>query len=118
MIHGFQAKNFYCKEKGTMPVGLIVFGDKSHTDLHGVLSFTPIIFTFTFFNQAARNNPRFWRPFTYVPNLSYGKGTANQTPTKNKIQDEHTCISFACKSLGKFQRKKGSALLFLVKKSM
>jgi hypothetical protein len=24
----FQAKNFYCKEKGTMPVGLIVFGDK------------------------------------------------------------------------------------------
>jgi hypothetical protein len=27
-----QAKNFYCKEKETMPVGLIVFGDKSHTD--------------------------------------------------------------------------------------
>ncbi len=34
-----------------MPVGLIVFGDKSHTDLHGVLSLTPIIFTFTFFNS-------------------------------------------------------------------
>jgi hypothetical protein len=90
-----------------MPVGLIVFGDKSHPDLHDVLPLTPI---------AARNkNPRFWRPFTYVPNLSYGKGTANQTLTKDKIQDEHTCISFA---LGKFQRTMGSASFFLVKKSM
>jgi hypothetical protein len=100
-----------------MHVGLIVFGDKSHTDLHGVLSLTPIIFTFTFFNQAARNNPRFWRPFTYVPILSYGKGTDNQTLTKDKIQDEHTCISFAFKFL-RFQRTMGSASLFLVKKSM
>jgi hypothetical protein len=110
-----QAKNFYCKEKGTMPVGLIVFGDKSHTDLHGVLSLTPMIFTFTFFNRAARNNPRFWRPFTYIPNLSYGKGTANQTPTKNKIQDEHTCISFAFKSLRKISEEKGFSLLVLDK---
>jgi hypothetical protein len=29
----------------TMPVGLIVFGDKSHTNLHGTLALTPIIFT-------------------------------------------------------------------------
>ncbi len=105
----------YCKEKGTMPVGLIVFGDKSHTDLHGVLSLTPIIFTFTFFNRAARNNPRFWRPFTYIPNLSYGKGTANQTPTKDKIQDEHTCISFAFKSLRKISEEKGFRLVVLGK---
>ena len=110
-----QAKNFYCKEKGTMPVGLIVFGDKSHTDLHGVLSLTPIIFTFTFFNRASRNNPRFWRPFTYIPNLSYGKGTANQTPTKDKIQDEHTCISFAFKSLRKISEEKGFRLVVLGK---
>jgi hypothetical protein len=26
----------------TMPVGLIVFGDKSHTNLHGTLALTPI----------------------------------------------------------------------------
>jgi hypothetical protein len=29
---------------------LIVFGDKSHTDLHGALLLTPIIFTLTLFN--------------------------------------------------------------------
>jgi hypothetical protein len=36
-----------------MPAGLIVFGDKSHTDPHGALSLTLIIFTLTLFNRAA-----------------------------------------------------------------
>ena len=70
----------------------------------------------TFFNRVARNNPRFWRPFTYVPNLSYRKGTANQTPTKDKIQDEHTCISFAFKSLRKISEDNGFSLVVLGKK--
>ena len=48
----------YCSnpQGSTMPVGLIVFGDKSHTDLQGTLSLTPIIFTLTLFNQTARND--------------------------------------------------------------
>ncbi len=55
------ARDRYCSnpQGPTMPVGLIVFGDKSHTDLHGTLSLTPIIFTHTLFNQTARNNPGF-----------------------------------------------------------
>ncbi len=36
------ARNRYCKVKTDMPVALIVFADKSHTDLHGALSLTPI----------------------------------------------------------------------------
>ncbi len=47
------ARDRYCQNKTDMPVGLIVFGDKSHTDLHGALSLTPIIFTLTLFNCAA-----------------------------------------------------------------
>jgi hypothetical protein len=43
----------YCQNKTDMPVGLIVFGDKSHTDLHRALSLNPIIFTLTLFNHAA-----------------------------------------------------------------
>jgi hypothetical protein len=49
-------RNSYCQNETDMPVGLIVFGDKSHTDLHGALSLTPIIFTLTLFNCAAQNN--------------------------------------------------------------
>jgi hypothetical protein len=28
------ARDWYCQNKTDMPVGLIVFGDKSHTDIH------------------------------------------------------------------------------------
>jgi hypothetical protein len=83
------ARDRYCQNKTDMPVGLIVFGDKSHTDLHGALSLTPIIFTLTLFNGAAQNDSKFWRPIGYSPNIGYGRGTSNKTQTRNKIQDEH-----------------------------
>jgi hypothetical protein len=38
-----------------MPLGLVIFGDKSHLDLKGALSTIPIVFTFTCFNEDARN---------------------------------------------------------------
>jgi hypothetical protein len=50
------ARDRYCQNKTDMPVGLTVFGDKSHTDLQGALSLTQIIFTLTLFNQAAQND--------------------------------------------------------------
>ena len=49
-----------------MPVALIIFGNKSHTDLHGALVLTPIIFTLTLFNRTSRNNAKFWRPLAYI----------------------------------------------------
>jgi hypothetical protein len=47
------AWNKYCggnEGKTNMPVALIVFGDKSHTDLHEALLLSPIIFTMTLCN--------------------------------------------------------------------
>ncbi len=96
-----------------MPVALIVFGDKSHTDLHGALLLTPIIFTMTLFNQLACNNTKFWRPIGYIPNLSYGKGTADRTSTRDKIQDEHTCLSCAFQSLCRIFKDGGFNLVLL-----
>ncbi len=47
------ARSRYCQPddngKPPMPVALIVFGDKSHTDLHGSLALTPVISRFSFF---------------------------------------------------------------------
>jgi hypothetical protein len=37
------ARDWYCKNKTDMPVALIVFADKSHTNLHGALSLTNYI---------------------------------------------------------------------------
>jgi hypothetical protein len=100
-------KERYCDAQNgnIMPVGLIIFGDKSHTDLHGALSLTPIIFTLTLFNRSARNNTKVWRPMGYVPNLSYGKGTANRSLTRDKIQDEHSCLSCILSLFEKLHKK-------------
>jgi hypothetical protein len=82
------ASKRYCQKENDMPVGLIVFVDKSHKDLHGALYLTPIIFTLTLFNRASKNNAKFWRPMAYIPNVSHGKGTLDKTATHDKIQDE------------------------------
>ena len=97
----------YCTGRMDMPVALIIFLDKTHTDLHGALSLTPVIFTLTLFNRAARNNPKFWRPLGYIPNLSYGKGTSDKTAARDKIQDEHDCLSFVFHSLKKIHKSNG-----------
>jgi hypothetical protein len=90
-----------------MPVGSIIFGDKSHTDLQGALSLTPIIFTLTMFNRTSRNNTNFWRLLGYIPNLGYGKNKADKTDTRDKIQDEHTCLSAVFESVREIHRKGG-----------
>jgi hypothetical protein len=108
-------RNRYCTvtKQPTMPVALIVFGDKTHTDLHGTLSLTPIIFTLTFFNQSVRNNTRFWRPIGYIQNLSCAKGVADRGITKDKIQDKHTCILCNLQSLCNISNEGGFNLVVL-----
>jgi hypothetical protein len=81
------ARDRYCQNKTDMPVGLIVFGDKSHTNLHGALPLTPIILTLTLFNRAAQNDSNFWRPIGYIPNLGYKRGTSNKTHTRDNIRN-------------------------------
>jgi hypothetical protein len=49
----------------------------------------------------------FWRPLGYIPNLSYGKGTSNKTATRDKIQDEHDCMSSVFQSLKKINKDNG-----------
>ena len=107
------ARDCYCPPNVTddniinMPVGLIVFGDKSHTDLHGALLLTPVTFTLTLFNRTFRNNSNAWRPLAYLPNLSYGKNKADKTKTSSKIQDEHTCLAMAFKSIREIHKNGG-----------
>ena len=95
-----------------MPVGIVIFGDKSHTDLHGALALTPIIFTLAFFNGKCWNNLKFWRVLGYLPNLGNGKNKSNKTPTVNKIQDEHDCVSCVFESKDKYIEMEGSEQLF------
>jgi hypothetical protein len=104
------ARNTYCYCRPNtidMPVSIVIFGDKSHTDLHGALALTPIIFTLTLFNQKCQNDPKFWRVLGYLPNLGHGKNKSNKTPTVNKIQDEHDCLSCVFESIRIIHRNGG-----------
>jgi hypothetical protein len=101
------ARNRYCQNMDDMPVALITFSDKSHTNLHGALSLTPIIFTLTLFICAARTNAKFWRLLGYIPNYGHGKNTSDKTQTRDKIQDEHSCILFVFQSLMKIHKENG-----------
>jgi len=101
------ARNKYCQSPNDMPIGIVIFGDKSHTDLHGALSLTPIIFTLTLFNVKSRNNPKFWRVIGYLPNLGYGKNKSNKTSTVNKVQDEHNCLSCVFESIRRIHKNGG-----------
>ena len=89
-----------------MHIALIVFGDKTHTDLHGTLLVTPVIFTLTLFNRAATNNPRFWRPFASIPNLSHIKENSDKTKPSTKCMDEHKCLALVFDELCKLNRSK------------
>ena len=58
----FPARDQCCSNNGKtineMPIAMIIFGDKSHTDLHGSLSLTPTTFTLSLFNRLARSTPQ------------------------------------------------------------
>ena len=82
------------------------FGDKTHTDLHRSLCLTSFISTLICFNQKARNNPNFWRPLAYIPNLSHGRGTSSKVDASVKVQDEHNCLTLAFKSQSDLHRSK------------
>ena len=109
------ALRHYCGSAGKyMPLSLVVFGDKTHTDLHGSLSLTPVIFTLSCFNRKARNNPNFWRPIAYIPNLSHGRGKSSKVEPSVKVQDEHNCLAVAFNSLSDLHRS-GKGIRALVR---
>jgi hypothetical protein len=105
------ARDHYCRPRvnftNDMPAGIVIFGDKSHTDLHGAIALTPIIFTLTFFKEKCCNNPKFWRVLGYLPNLENGKDKSNKTPVVNNLQDEHDCLSCVFETIRQIYKNGG-----------
>jgi hypothetical protein len=95
------ARQHFCGEDScNMPVALVIFGDKSHLDLHGSLSTLPLAFTLTCFNEKSRNRFVFWRPLSFIPNLSYGATSSkNSAKPVHNIQNEHNCLKASFKQL-------------------
>lgn len=103
-------RRFCGDDPRNMPVALVVFGDKSHLDLHGTLSTLPLTFTLSCFNQKSRNSSEFWRPLAFIPNLSYGATSSkNSAKPVKSLQDEHDCLKACFKELIDIHRNGGIA---------
>ena len=83
-------------------IPIIMFTDKTHTDIHGRLCLEPIQFTLGIFNRTTRNNPKAWRTLGYVTELLYN-GKIN---TEEKMQDYHLIQNVILNSLREAQNKK------------
>jgi len=87
------AVEFYCQhDSNVLPLAMVCFYDKTHTDLHGSLSCAPFVMTFSFFNEKARGSEKFYSVLGYIPNLSYGLGSSSNKSARDKLQDEHKCL--------------------------
>ena len=53
---------------------IVLFIDKSHTDLFGTLATTPLSWTLGVFNCLMRRKHEFWRNQAFIPPLHVGKG--------------------------------------------
>ena len=114
------------KGSGDMPVGLIIYGNKSHFDTHGSLCVTPLSFTLSIFSREARNTKKFWRPMAYLPNLDQDVLDENDdnevsvdvgpTTSEDSLEDEQKCLAIALKSLKAVHRKGGFATTVLGRK--
>jgi hypothetical protein len=69
------------------PLVLIFHIDKSHADLFGSLCLTPIQWSLAMIDINGQYNIRSWRVLAYIPNLSKGKGSAEQ---KKKARGKKT----------------------------
>jgi hypothetical protein len=94
------ARDKYCKGvPNAFPLPLICFYDKTHTDLYGSLSCAPFLMSFAFFNENARSRDEFYEVLAYIPNLTYGSGKSNPKHARNKLQDEHKCLTLVTEQL-------------------
>ena len=78
-----------------LPVPLIGFYDKTHTDDKGILATSPFLITFAFLNLATRKRSYASFPLGLVPNLNHGRGsrkTSCPNETFDHLQDEHDCL--------------------------
>jgi hypothetical protein len=83
------------------PLLIILHIDKSHADLFGVLSLTPIQWSLAMITNDGQYNIKAWRVLAYIPNLSAGKGIDGKKSNDAALnrRDFHKCLSVAMSSV-------------------
>ena len=88
---------------------IIIFVDKTHSDVKGRLTQEPVMYTLGIFNQKTRNNPRAWRPLGLLPNF---KSVREDRNSDRKQEDFHFVLSHVLQELKDVQKKEGVRVKF------
>lgn len=100
--------NDVCTEPKDFLLGIKMFIDATHTDIHGDWVLDPVYFTFTFLSNHVTREQRAWRPLGFVNDLNK-KSTAwnNHITARNKLIDYHSQLGVIFKSFSECQRRGG-----------
>ena len=88
---------------------IIIFVDKTHSDVKGRLTQELVMYTLGIFNQKTRNNPRAWRPLGLLPNF---KSVREDRNSDRKQEDFHFVLSHVLQELKDVQKKEGLRVKF------
>ena len=98
----------YCHDEHDFCLGIKMFIDGTHTDVHSNWVLEPVTFTFTFFNNVITRQRSAWRVLGFVNDLNK-KSTAwnNEITSHKKIIDYHKQLSVIFKSFVECQNRGG-----------
>ena len=89
-------------------LGLKLFIDATHTDVHSNWILDPVMFTFTFFNNMVCRKSSSWRTLGFINDTNLKSQAQNaQIPTCDKVQDFHDQLKVILNSLKVCQEKGG-----------
>ena len=97
-----------CVKENDFCLGIKLFIDATHTDIHGNWMLDPVMFTFTFFNNDVTKNDKAWRPLGFITEFGQHKiKNCKNISNAEKIQDFHFQLEIILSSLRDCQKNGG-----------
>jgi len=97
-----------CLKQNDLCLGIKIFIDATHTDIHGNWMIDPVMFTLTFFNNEVTKNEKAWRPLGFITEFGQHKIKHQKSiSSAEKLQDFHSQLKIIFSSLKECQEKGG-----------
>ena len=97
-----------CLKQDDLCLGIKLFIDATHTDIHGNWMLDPVMFTFTFFNNEVTKSESAWRPLGFITEFGQHKiKNGKSISSSEKLQDFHSQLKIIFSSLKECQEKGG-----------
>ena len=97
-----------CNYSNDFCLGIKLFIDATHTDVHSSWVLDPVMFTFTFFKNEVTRSSKAWRTLGFITDTDLKSRAQNsRIPTRLKHQDFHSQLKEIFSSVKKCQQKGG-----------